>query len=119
MKRHFYIVALCEALFVFAVYFELSACRSQSVPSAPTIFFSQVPAEHAGGPDQTGAIAGRVTGARAGQRIVLYARNDGRWAGQPRSEQPFAKIDDDGGWAVAGSPLARDSLMPARASPSA
>ena len=99
MKRHFYIVALSEALFVFAVCFALSACRSQSVQSTPTIFFSQVPAEHVGGPDQTGAIAGRVTGARSEQRIVRYARNDGRWAVQPRSEQPFTKIDDDGRWA--------------------
>ncbi|MBZ5574880.1 MAG: hypothetical protein LAO09_23750 [Acidobacteriia bacterium] len=40
-----------------------------------------------------------MTGARPGQRIVLYARNDGRWAIQPRSEQPFTKIDDDGRWA--------------------
>jgi hypothetical protein len=101
MKRHFYIVivALCEALVVFAVCFTLSACQSQSVPSTPTIFFSQVPAEYVGGPDQTGAIAGRVTGARSAQRIVLYARNDGRWAVQPRPEHPFTKIDDDGRWA--------------------
>jgi hypothetical protein len=99
MKRHFYIVALCEALFVFAVCFALSACRSQSVTSTPTIVFSQVPAENSDAPEQARIIAGRVTGARPGQRIVLYARNDGRWAIQPRSEQRFTKIDDHGRWA--------------------
>ena len=99
MKRRFYIVAIGEALSVFAVCFALSACRSQSVTSTPTIVFSQVPAENSDAPEQARILAGRVTGAQPGQRIVLYARNDGRWAVQPRPEQPFAKIDDDGRWA--------------------
>jgi hypothetical protein len=99
MKRRFYIVAIGEALSVLAVCFALSACRSPSVTSTPTIVFSQVPAENSDAPDQARILAGRVTGARPGQRIVLYARNDGRWAIQTRSEQPFAKIDDGGRWA--------------------
>jgi hypothetical protein len=98
MKRYFYIVALCEALFVFAVCFALTDCRSQSVTSTPTIVFSQVPAENSDAPQQARIIAGRVTGARAGQRIVLYARKDGRWGVQPYSGEPFTKIKDDGRW---------------------
>lgn len=99
MKRRFYIVAIGQALSVFAVYFVLSACRPQSATSTPTIVFSQVPAENSDAPEQARIIAGRVTGARAGQRIVLYARNDGRWGVQPYSGEPFTKIEDDGGWA--------------------
>ena len=99
MKRQFQIVTVCDALSVFAICFALSACRSHPVASTPTIVLSQVPAETSGAPERTGAIAGRVTGARSGQQIVLYARNEGRWAVQPRPEQPFTKIDDDGRWA--------------------
>jgi hypothetical protein len=98
MKPQFYIVAIAEALFVLAVCFVLSACRSQPVTVTPTIVFSQVPAENFGAPDQTRPIAGRVTGARSGQRIVLYARNDGRWGVQSHSGQPFTKIEHDGRW---------------------
>jgi len=49
MKRRFYILAIGEALSVFAVGFALSACRSQSVTSTPTIVFSRVPAENSNG----------------------------------------------------------------------
>jgi hypothetical protein len=99
MKCHSYLVAICEALSVFAVCVALTACRSQPVTSTPTIVFSQVPAENSNAPEQARIIAGRVTGARPGQRIVLYARNDGRWGVQPYSGEPFTKIEDDGRWA--------------------
>lgn len=99
MKPRPSIVAGVRALSVLAVCFMLNACRSQPAASTPTIVFSQVPAENSEPPDQMRPIAGRVTGARPGQRIVLYARNDGRWGVQPRSGQPFTKIEDDGRWA--------------------
>src|SRR5690242_3408468 len=99
MKPQFYITVIGEVLSVFAVCFALSTCRSQLATSTPTIVFSQVPAEDSGSPDRTGAIAGRVTGARSGQRIILYARNDGRWGVQPHTAQPFTKVEDEGRWA--------------------
>jgi hypothetical protein len=99
MKRRFYIVAIGEALSVFAVCFALNACRSQSVTSTPTVVFSQVPAENSDAPEQARIISGRVTGARPGQRIILYARKDGRWGVQPSSGEPFTKIEHDGRWA--------------------
>lgn len=99
MKRRFYIVAIGEALSVLAVCFALSACRSQSVTTTPTIVFSQVPAEHSDEPEQASILAGRVTGARSGQRIVLYARTDGRWTVQQYAGEPFTKIENDGRWA--------------------
>jgi hypothetical protein len=97
MRRQFYIAAICEALSVGAVSFALSACRSQPVASAPAIVFSQVPAANSAA--QAPMIAGRVTAARPGQRIVLYARNDGRWRIQLQSGQPFTKLESDSSWA--------------------
>lgn len=99
MKPQFYIAGTGKALSVFALCFILSACRSKPATSTPTIVFRQVPAENSGVPEQTGAIAGRVTGARPGQRVVLYAKNDGRWGVQTYSGEPFMKIEDDGRWA--------------------
>lgn len=99
MNLRFHVAAVGEALSVFAVCFGLNACRSQQVTSTPMIVFSQVPDENSSAHDHTGPIAGRVTGARAGQRLVLYARNDGRWGLQPRTPQPFTKIENDGRWA--------------------
>jgi len=43
-------------------------------------------------------IEGRAIGARPGQRIVLYAKTDGRWGLCQQSYQPFAKIKSDGRW---------------------
>lgn len=99
MKVRFYILAIGEALSVLAVCFVLSACRPQSATTTPTIVFSQVPAKDTDTPERVSAIAGHVTGARSGQRIVLYARNDGRWGVQPYSGEPFTKIENDGRWA--------------------
>ena len=99
MKLQFYACAIGEALSIFAVCFGVSACRSQQAASTPTIVFSQLPAKNSEPPDKRSAIAGRVTGARSGQRIVLYARNDGRWGIQAALGQPFTRIEDDGSWA--------------------
>jgi len=99
MKIVFHIAEIGKALLMFAVFFALCACRSDPATSAPTIVFNQLPAENSNAPDQTQTIAGRVTGARPGEKIVLYARNDGRWGMQVKSGQPFTKIDADGRWA--------------------
>ena len=42
-------------------------------------------------------IAGRVKGARKGQRIVLFARS-GMWWVQPLAADPFTKIQPDSRW---------------------
>jgi signal transduction histidine kinase len=42
-------------------------------------------------------IEGRVTGARPGQQIVLFARS-GAWYVQPFTDQPFTKIQQDSTW---------------------
>jgi len=98
MKRQLHTATICAALFVCAISFALSGCRSQPVASGATIVFSQVPAQGSGAPDQS-TIEGRVKGARSGQQIVLYARRYGRWGRQPYLGQPFTIIGNDGRWA--------------------
>jgi len=89
------------------VYLVLTGCHSSSKSSAPTIAFSNVPAAYQESPFKTditerdykpGIAEGRATGARQGQRIVLYAKTDGRWGSCPQSGQPFTNIENDGRW---------------------
>jgi hypothetical protein len=72
-------------------------CRAPRADTAPAIAFTQVPRASEGGADTLGMIEGRVTGARPGQRIVLFARA-GVWWVQPFEAQPFTAIQRDGTW---------------------
>jgi hypothetical protein len=92
---------------VLLVYFVLTGCQSSSGNSAPTIGFIKVPAAYQESPYKTDIferdyktdiIEGRVTAARPGQRIVLYAKTDGRWGVCRQSGQPFTNIETDGRW---------------------
>jgi hypothetical protein len=93
---------------VLLVYVVLTGCHSSSNNnSAPTVAFSKVAAAYQESPYKidmterdykTDIIDGRVTGARPGQRIVLYAKTDGRWGLCEQSGQPFTNIESDGRW---------------------
>jgi hypothetical protein len=92
---------------VLSAFLVLTGCHSPSKSSAPTLAFSKVPAAYQENPYKidmsehdykTDTIEGRAAGARPGQRIVLYARTDGRWGVCRQSSQPFTNIDTDGGW---------------------
>ena len=50
-----------------------------------------------GGTGKVDVIEGRVTGARPGQQIVLFARS-GAWYVQPFTDQPFTEIQPDSKW---------------------
>jgi hypothetical protein len=85
----------------------LTGCHSSSKNSTPTVAFSKVAAAYQESPYKTDIterdyktdiIDGRVTGARPGQRIVLYAKTDGRWGLCRQSGQPFTNIEVDGRW---------------------
>src|SRR5258705_4223133 len=87
--------------------FVLTGCYSSSKSSAPALAFSKVPGAEQESPYKTDIterdyktdiIEGRATGARPGQRIVLYAKTDGRWGVCRQSGQPFANIETDGRW---------------------
>jgi hypothetical protein len=85
----------------------LTGCHSSPKNSAPTLAFGKVAAAYQESPYKTDIterdyktdiMDGRVTGARPGQRIVLYAKTDGRWGQCQQSGQPFTKIERDGRW---------------------
>ena len=101
------IVAHAATLSVLLVYFVLTGCHSSSRNSAPTVAFGKVAAAYQESPYKTDIterdyktdiIDGRVTGARPGQRLVLYAKTDGRWGLCQQTFQPFTKIESNGRW---------------------
>lgn len=71
--------------------------RLPGVGRAPaTIAFTTVPPADPGGTEIVDDIAGRVTGAAAGHRIVLFAKSGGSWWVQPGPVEPFTTIAADG-----------------------
>jgi hypothetical protein len=74
-----------------------SGCRTSQADGPPGITFSQVPPAGSGGSDALGTIAGRVNGARPGQRLVVYAYA-GVWWVQPFVAQPYTAIDANSTW---------------------
>jgi hypothetical protein len=103
-----HIVAQAARLSVLLVCFVQAGCHSSSRNSAPTVVFSKVAAAYQEGPDKTVITEGRdykkdivegsATGAQPGQRIVLYAKTDGRWGVCRQSELPYTSIEADGRW---------------------
>jgi hypothetical protein len=103
-----HIVAHIATLSVLSVYFVLTGCHSSSKTSAPTVAFSKVAPAYQESPYKTDIterdyktdiIDGRATGARPGQRIVLYAKTDGRWgvcAGNQASRLRISKLTAGG-----------------------
>lgn len=73
-----------------------SACVKDA-PSAPIIEITTIPEAAPGGTDRLVPIAGRVTGAQPGQRIVLFARSQVWWV-QPFTVRPFTEVRADGTW---------------------
>jgi len=107
MVSHRHIVASTATFSVLLVYFVLTGCHSSPKNSAPTVAFSKVAAAYQENPYKidmterdykTDTIDGRVTGARPGQRIALYAKTDGRWGLCRQSDQPFTNVESDGRW---------------------
>ena len=79
--------------FVLAAFVVVSGCSS---PPA-TIQFTQVPDAGPGGAEKTVKIAGRATGSKPGQRVVLFAW-DGTWYVQPFGSKPITEIKPDHSW---------------------
>lgn len=77
----------------------LGACRTPVPSVEPSIEFSRLPKADEGGSESRAIIEGRVTGARPGQRIVLFARSGaGLWWVQPFANQPFTAIETESIW---------------------
>src|SRR5579859_2677593 len=107
MVSRLHILANTATLSVLLAYFVLTGCHSSSKNSPPTLAFGKVAAAYQESPYKTDIterdyktdiIDGRVTGAQPGQRIVLYAKTDGRWGVCRQSDQPFTNIEADGRW---------------------
>ena len=76
---------------------DLLACRATKRTAPPSIEFTMIPEAGPGGPASMQTIGGRVTGARAGQRIVLFA-SSGKWWVQPFWDRQFTIILPDFTW---------------------
>jgi len=107
MSRPYIVVHAATLSSVLLMYFVLTGCHSSSSSSAPTVAFSKVAAAYQESPYKTDIterdykkdiIEGRVTGAQPGQRMVLYAKTDGRWGVCRQSGQQFTNIGTDGRW---------------------
>jgi hypothetical protein len=72
-------------------------CRSPQAQVPPSIEFTTLPPAAAGDGNVFVSIAGRVTGARPGQQIVVFARS-GMWWVQPLADQPFTAVQPDFSW---------------------
>lgn len=76
-----------------------SGCHSRQSDNPPTIEFTKIPPAAQGGRERVDTIAGRVIGARADQRIVIYAKS-GPWWVQPWPDQPFISVRSDSTWST-------------------
>jgi hypothetical protein len=80
-----------------AVCLLVDGCRARKADPPASISFSTIPTASEGGSERLDAIAGRVTGGKPGQRIVLFARA-GVWWVQPFENQPFTLVQEDSTW---------------------
>ncbi len=70
----------------------MTAC-AKSAPT-PSITFTRLPPAAKGGPDVLDTIEGRVTGARPGQRLVIYSLSSVWWV-QPDPNTPYTELHND------------------------
>jgi hypothetical protein len=80
-----------------AIWLLATSCGSTRAASEPTVVFTKVPPAGDGSPDKLETIEGRVQGAKADERIVLFARS-GTWWVQPLATQPLTVIQPNGSW---------------------
>ncbi len=72
----------------------LAGCRARQ----PSVELTKVPASAEGTPFRLEDIEGRVTGAKPGQQIVLYAKSGMVWWVQPLLTHPFTPVQPDSTW---------------------
>jgi len=75
----------------------LVGCHSNKLSSSPRIEITHVPSANPGGPVQMDFIEGRVTGAKPGQSVVLYAYSQIWWI-QPFASQQYTRVQPDSTW---------------------
>ena len=75
----------------------LAILTSTCTPPQPSIAFTKIPPAAEGNPFKFVPIEGKVTHAKPGQQIVLYAKSLVWWI-QPLANQPFTAIRPDSTW---------------------
>ncbi len=93
---HSFVAPIRALLAVFLACTCVSSCGAPR-EQAPAIAFTTVPEAASGGSGRLAPIGGRVTGARPGQQIVLFARS-GVWWVQPLTTSPYTAIAADSTW---------------------
>lgn len=86
-------------LIILGICFASHGCHSQKTGTEPSIAFTKIPPAAQGGRERVDTIGGRVSGARQGQQIVIYAHS-GPWWVQPWPERPFIPIQADLTWST-------------------
>lgn len=84
---------------VCACCFALNDCASRKTDTSPSVEFTRIPPAAQGGRERVDTIAGRVRGARSGQKIVIYAHS-GPWWVQPWPDQALIPIQADSTWSA-------------------
>lgn len=77
----------------------LTGCQRATKPGVEAkILFTQLPEWNPGDENQRDILEGTVSGARPGQRIVVYSKTGSLWWLQPLLTSPFTPILPDGVW---------------------
>ncbi len=97
LRRSFYARrgVICWSIVILTVI--AIGCGVKQPANKPSVEVTRIPDADIGGRPTLETISGRVTGARAEDQIVLYARS-GEWFVQPFVDQPFTKIQSDSTW---------------------
>src|SRR4030095_5908764 len=90
-------VAIGICFFALAHIVALAGCAAWRSEAKPVIEFTKVPVADEGGAIILDTIAGRVTGNRPGQHIVLFAHSR-MWWSQPFVNNPMTDIKPDSTW---------------------
>jgi signal transduction histidine kinase len=98
MRLHRPIDAISSIVGAAVLFLIVAFCGCAVSPDVHTIRITKIPPEDQGGVLKIDQIAGRVSGARNDQQIVLYARSGGAWYIQPWADKPFTKINSDSTW---------------------
>lgn len=87
------------ALLSFTLVFVLAGChQAVKLDSDAEISFTQVPERNSGTQNKQDVMEGKISGAKQGQRLVIYSKSGGLWWLQPLLTSPFTPILPDGVW---------------------
>jgi hypothetical protein len=88
-----------QILVILAVCLFPGGCNWDQTGARASVEFATIPPTSQGGAGTLSPVAGRVKGASAGEKIVVYTKDvNGIWWVQPTAIQPFTTIKADWSW---------------------